>query len=66
MLPFSSRSRLRGGPAGDRFVVALAQTLPMMAARRMIYVRDLSTMAAEEPAESGNRAPEQEPHACVY
>jgi DNA polymerase-3 subunit delta len=38
---------VEGKPTGAR-IVALAQTLPMMAARRMIYVRDLSTMAADE------------------
>lgn len=36
-----------GKPTGAR-IVALAQTLPMMAQRRMIYVRDLSAMAADE------------------
>jgi DNA polymerase-3 subunit delta len=38
---------VEGKPTGAR-IVALAQTLPMMAARRMIYVRDLSTMAADD------------------
>lgn len=38
---------VEGKPTGAR-IVALAQTLPMMAARRMIYVRDLSTMPADE------------------
>ena len=38
---------VEGKPTGAR-IVALAQTLPMMAQRRMIYVRDLSAMAADE------------------
>jgi DNA polymerase-3 subunit delta len=38
---------LEGKPSGAR-IVALAQTLPMMAQRRMIYVRDLSAMAADD------------------
>jgi DNA polymerase-3 subunit delta len=38
---------VEGKPTGAR-IVALAQTLPMMAQRRMIYVRDLSAMPADE------------------
>ena len=38
---------VEGKPTGAR-IVALAQTLPMMAQRRLIYVRDLSAMAADE------------------
>jgi DNA polymerase-3 subunit delta len=38
---------IEGKPTGAR-IVALAQTLPMMARYRMIYVRDLSSMAADE------------------
>jgi DNA polymerase-3 subunit delta len=38
---------VEGKPTGAR-IVALAQTLPMMARRRMIYVRDLSAMAADD------------------
>jgi len=38
---------VEGKPTGAR-IVALAQTLQMMAQRRMIYVRDLSAMAADE------------------
>jgi DNA polymerase-3 subunit delta len=38
---------VEGKPTGAR-IVALAQTLPMMAQRRMVYVRDLSAMAADE------------------
>jgi DNA polymerase-3 subunit delta len=38
---------VEGKPTGAR-IVALAQTLPMMAQRRMIYVRDLSAMAADD------------------
>jgi len=38
---------IEGKPTGAR-IVALAQTLPMMAQRRMIYVRDLSAMPADE------------------
>lgn len=36
-----------GKPSGQR-IVALAQTLPMMAKRRLIYVRELGTMTAED------------------
>lgn len=36
-----------GKPTGAR-IVGLAQTLPMMAQRRMVYVRDLSAMPADE------------------
>lgn len=36
-----------GKPAAAR-IVALAQTLPMMAQRRLIYVRDLSAMPADD------------------
>ena len=38
---------IEGKPTGAR-IVALAQTLPMMAQRRMIYVRDLSAMPADD------------------
>ena len=38
---------VEGKPTGAK-IVALAQTLPMMAARRLIYVRDLSTLPADE------------------
>jgi DNA polymerase-3 subunit delta len=38
---------VEGKPTGQR-IVALAQTLPMMAQRRLIYVRDLSVMPADE------------------
>jgi DNA polymerase-3 subunit delta len=38
---------VEGKPTGAR-IVALAQTLPMMARYRMIYVRDLSAMPADE------------------
>ena len=38
---------VEGKPTGAK-IVALAQTLPMMAARRMIYVRDLSAMPADD------------------
>jgi DNA polymerase-3 subunit delta len=38
---------VEGKPTGAR-IVALAQTLPMMAQRRLIYVRDLSAMAADD------------------
>lgn len=38
---------VEGKPSGSR-IVALAQTLPMMAQRRMVYVRDLSAMPADE------------------
>jgi DNA polymerase-3 subunit delta len=38
---------VEGKPTGAR-IVALAQTLPMMAQRRMVYVRDLSAMPADE------------------
>ncbi len=38
---------VEGKPTGAR-IAALAQTLPMMAQRRMVYVRDLSAMAADE------------------
>lgn len=35
-------------PAKGAHIVALAQTLPMMAQRRMIYVRDLAKMPADD------------------
>jgi len=38
---------VEGKPTGAR-IAALAQTLPMMAQRRMVYVRDLSAMAADD------------------
>jgi DNA polymerase III subunit delta len=38
---------VEGKPTGAR-IVALAQTLPMMAQRRLVYVRDLSAMPADE------------------
>ena len=38
---------VEGKPSANK-IVALAQTLPMMAQRRMIYVRDLSGMPADE------------------
>lgn len=38
---------IEGKPTGAR-IVALAQTLPMLAQRRLIYVRDLSTMTADD------------------
>lgn len=38
---------VEGKPSGSR-IVALAQTLPMMAAKRMVYVRDLATMPADD------------------
>ncbi|HET7505251.1 MAG TPA: DNA polymerase III subunit delta [Kofleriaceae bacterium] len=38
---------VEGKPSGAR-IVALAQTLPMMAKYRMIYVRDLSAMPADD------------------
>src|SRR5690242_15860141 len=38
---------VEGKPSGAR-IVALAQTLPMMAERRMVLVRDLSAMPADE------------------
>lgn len=38
---------LEGKVTGNR-IVALAQTLPMMAARRLVYVRELGTMPADE------------------
>jgi DNA polymerase-3 subunit delta len=38
---------VEGKPSGQR-IVALAQTLPMMAQRRMIFVRDLALMPADE------------------
>jgi DNA polymerase-3 subunit delta len=38
---------VEGKPTGAR-IVALAQTLPMMAQRRLIYVRDLSAMPADD------------------
>ena len=38
---------VEGKPSGSR-IVALAQTLPMMAARRMVLVRDLATISADE------------------
>ncbi len=37
---------VEGKPTGAR-IVALAQTLPMMAQRRLVYVRDLSAMPAD-------------------
>lgn len=38
---------VEGKPTGQR-IVALAQTLPMMAQRRMIYVRELGAMSADD------------------
>jgi len=38
---------VEGKPTGQR-IVALAQTLPMMAQRRMVFVRDLTAMPADE------------------
>jgi DNA polymerase III subunit delta len=38
---------VEGKPTGQR-IVALAQTLPMMAQRRMIYVRELGSMSADD------------------
>jgi DNA polymerase-3 subunit delta len=38
---------VEGKPKGSQ-IVALAQTLPMMAARRMVFVRDLALMPADE------------------
>ncbi len=38
---------VEGKPNGSR-LVALAQTLPMMAARRMVFVRDLALLPADE------------------
>jgi DNA polymerase-3 subunit delta len=38
---------VEGKPTGAR-IVGLASTLPMMAARRMVFVRDLATMPADE------------------
>jgi DNA polymerase-3 subunit delta len=38
---------VEGKPTGAR-IVALAQTLPMMAQRRLIYVRDFSAMPADD------------------
>ncbi|MBA3394141.1 MAG: DNA polymerase III subunit delta [Deltaproteobacteria bacterium] len=38
---------VEGKPRGSQ-IVALSQTLPMMAQRRMIYVRDISLMPADE------------------
>jgi DNA polymerase III subunit delta len=38
---------VEGKPSGAR-IVALAQALPMMAARRMVFVRDLGLMPADE------------------
>lgn len=38
---------VEGKPTAAR-IVALAQTLPMMAQRRLIYVRDLSALAADD------------------
>jgi DNA polymerase-3 subunit delta len=38
---------VEGKPSANK-IVALAQTLPMMAQRRMIYVRDLAGMPADE------------------
>ncbi len=38
---------VEGKPSGSK-IVALAQTLPMMAQRRMIYVRDLAGLPADE------------------
>jgi DNA polymerase-3 subunit delta len=51
VLPASARGFnydvVDGKPSGSR-VVALAQTLPMMAQKRMVLVRDLSLLAADE------------------
>src|SRR5205823_2226764 len=41
---------VEGKPTGAR-IVALAQTLPMMAARRLVYVRDLAVIQASDEAE---------------
>ncbi len=38
---------VEGKPSGSR-IVALAQTLPMMGQRRMVFVRDLSAMPADD------------------
>ncbi len=38
---------VEGKPSGSR-LVALAQTLPMMAARRMVFVRDLAGLPADD------------------
>jgi DNA polymerase-3 subunit delta len=38
---------VEGKPKGNQ-IVALAQTLPMMAQRRMVFIRDLSQMPADE------------------
>jgi DNA polymerase-3 subunit delta len=38
---------VEGKPTGTR-IVSLAQTLPMMAARRMVFVRDLALIAADD------------------
>lgn len=38
---------VEGKPTGQR-IVSLAQTLPMMAQRRLIYVRELGTMSADD------------------
>lgn len=38
---------VEGKPSGSR-IVALAQTLPMMAQRRMVFVRDLALMPADD------------------
>ncbi|HVK83073.1 MAG TPA: hypothetical protein VM513_03150, partial [Kofleriaceae bacterium] len=38
---------VEGKPSANR-IVGLAQTLPMMAARRMVFVRDLATLPADE------------------
>jgi DNA polymerase-3 subunit delta len=38
---------VEGKPTGQR-IVALAQTLPMMAQRRLVYVRELSALAADD------------------
>jgi len=38
---------VEGKPSGNR-IVALAQTLPMMAQRRMVFVRDLALMPADD------------------
>jgi len=38
---------VEGKPSANR-IVGLAQTLPMMAARRMVYVRDLAGLPADE------------------
>lgn len=38
---------VEGKPKGSQ-IVALAQTLPMMAQRRMVYVRDLAALPADE------------------